>query len=244
MPRFGPAHIGVGNALQRERQRLDDEIIDRKLVGRLAVFVLRRGGVDLLARGHQPADIAIDRVIEMRNGLHRGGQPLRDGAAHAVMRHDFVAAFLIERADLLIGHRRRDRGRRAAGGSRAGARKPLPDFAPLDIAGDDAAMRSRALHAAEVETGLFRQPAGKRRGEDAVGAGPAAERCLGTFVAHARRAERGRSRRLRGSARRLGLAVGLLRLFRFARRFAAAALRCRSPRPSRPRLRCASTAMS
>ena len=48
---FGPAHIGVRHALQRERQRLDDEVVDRELVGRLAVLVLRRGGVDLLARG-------------------------------------------------------------------------------------------------------------------------------------------------------------------------------------------------
>ena len=68
---FGPAHVGVGNALQRQRQRLDDEIVDRKLVGRLAVLVLGRGGVDLLARGQELADVAVHRQVEMRDGLHR-----------------------------------------------------------------------------------------------------------------------------------------------------------------------------
>jgi hypothetical protein len=47
---LGPGHVGVRHALQRQRQRLDDEVVDRELVGRLAVLVLRRGGVDLLAR--------------------------------------------------------------------------------------------------------------------------------------------------------------------------------------------------
>ena len=68
---FGPGDVGVGHALQRERQRLDDEVVDRDLVGGLAVLVLRRGGVDLLARGQELVDIAVDREIEVRDRLLR-----------------------------------------------------------------------------------------------------------------------------------------------------------------------------
>ena len=47
---LGPADIGVRHPLQRQRQRLDDEIVDRNLVGRLAVLVFRRCCVDFFAR--------------------------------------------------------------------------------------------------------------------------------------------------------------------------------------------------
>src|SRR6476620_8277085 len=47
-------------------------------------------------------DIAIHRQIEMRNGLHRRGQALGNGAAHAIMRNHFVAARLERREDLLV----------------------------------------------------------------------------------------------------------------------------------------------
>ena len=66
---FGPAHIGIRDSLQCEPQRLDDEIVDRELVGGLAVLVLRRLRVDLLACGGELADVAIDGEIEMRDGL-------------------------------------------------------------------------------------------------------------------------------------------------------------------------------
>src|SRR5258707_1394453 len=48
---FGPCHVGVRDPLQCERKRLDHEIVDRDFVGRLAVLVLRRGGVGGGARG-------------------------------------------------------------------------------------------------------------------------------------------------------------------------------------------------
>ena len=74
---FGPGHVGVGHALERKRERLDHEIVDRNLVGRLAVLVLAGGGVDLLARRQELADVAVDRKVEMRD---RSASP-RAGAA-------------------------------------------------------------------------------------------------------------------------------------------------------------------
>ncbi len=38
----GPAHVRVRDLLQRDRERLHDEVVDRELVGGLAVLVLRR----------------------------------------------------------------------------------------------------------------------------------------------------------------------------------------------------------
>src|SRR5258705_334397 len=77
----GPAHIAVGNPLQRDGERLDGEIIDRELVERFLFLVLWRRGIDLLARREQLADIAVHRQIKMRHRLYRGGEPLRNGAA-------------------------------------------------------------------------------------------------------------------------------------------------------------------
>ena len=125
---FGPAHIAVRHLLQRDRHRLDDEVVDRELVERLLFLVLGRRRVDLLARGEQLADVAVDGEIEGRNGLRRRGQALRDGAAHAVMRHDLVGALFEQREDLLVGHRRRD-ARAPRRGAAAGAFRPLPDLA-------------------------------------------------------------------------------------------------------------------
>src|SRR5882724_11440134 len=73
---FGPAHIAIGFSLQRDRHRLDDEIVDRELVERLLLLVLRRRGVDFLTRGEQFADIAVDRQVEMRDSLHRGRETI------------------------------------------------------------------------------------------------------------------------------------------------------------------------
>ena len=91
---FGPGHVGVGHPLQRERQRLDDEVVDRELVGGLAVLVLGRGGVDLLARGQELADVAVEREIEMRNGLLRLHEALRNDLAHVVVWNDLIAVRL------------------------------------------------------------------------------------------------------------------------------------------------------
>src|SRR5215831_19217402 len=87
---FGPGHVGVRDALERERKRLDDEIVDRNLVGRLAVLVLRRGGVDLLARRHELTDIALEREIEMRDGKLRFEEAPRDHLADIVVRDGVV----------------------------------------------------------------------------------------------------------------------------------------------------------
>ena len=88
----------------------------------------------------------------MRNGLHRGGQPLRDGAAHAVMRHDLIAAVFVERADLQVGHRRRDC--RSGAGYRRRA-KSAAFLSLRHVAGDDAAVRTGALDAAESMLASF-----------------------------------------------------------------------------------------
>src|SRR5579859_5327395 len=101
---LGPAHVAIWYALQRNRHRLDDEVVDRELVERLLLLVLWCRSVDLLARGEQLADVAVDRQIEMRNRLHRGREPLGDRAAHPVMWHHLVTAGLEQRENLLVGH--------------------------------------------------------------------------------------------------------------------------------------------
>src|SRR6478736_4927119 len=47
---FGPAHVAIRNPLQRDRHRLDDEIVHRELVERLLFLVLGCRSIDLLAR--------------------------------------------------------------------------------------------------------------------------------------------------------------------------------------------------
>src|SRR5215468_10785674 len=99
---FGPGDVGVGYPLHCKRQRLDDEIVDRELVGRLAILVLRRGRVDLLARSEQLAYIAVEREIEMRDGELRLDQAARDHLAYVVVRDDIVAAGFEESTDLVV----------------------------------------------------------------------------------------------------------------------------------------------
>ena len=91
---FGPGHIGVRNALERERERFDDKVVDRNLVGGLAVLVLRRGGVDLFARRDELADVALEREIEMRNSELRFDKAPRDHLADIVVRDGLVRAGL------------------------------------------------------------------------------------------------------------------------------------------------------
>ena len=87
---LGPRGVGVGHALQRECKRFDDKIVDRELPERLAILVLRRGAVDLLARGQETADVAIDREVEVRDGKAGLREPLGDDPSHAVVRHELV----------------------------------------------------------------------------------------------------------------------------------------------------------
>ena len=168
MPAFGPAHIGVGDALQRERQRLDDEVVDRELVGRLAVLVLGRGGVDLLARGRELADVAVDRQVEMRDGL----RSRRSAAARwcgACRRAARTRRSLPRRARGSAGRTsRRDSWRRLQPEPLPGAPQAFAGFGALDVARDHPAMRAGALHALQIDAGVLRQAARERRGEDAV----------------------------------------------------------------------------
>ena len=136
---FGPAHIAIRYPLQGNCHRLDDKIVDRKLVERLFLFVGWCGRIDLLAGGEQLADIAIDGQIVMRYGLHRRGQPLGNGPPHAVMRHDLVRAGFEQREDLLVRHRGRDARRAGHGWWRL---QPLARLRLFHIARDHPAMRA------------------------------------------------------------------------------------------------------
>ena len=127
----GPHRIGGGNALQRRRPGLDDEVVERQLEGGLAVLALRRGGIRLLAHGDEPADIHIGGQIEMRDGLLGLDQPLGDGRAHPVERHFLVSDALVQRLDL-----------RGAGAGRHAARRGGSRL--LDVGGNDAAVRAGA----------------------------------------------------------------------------------------------------
>src|SRR4029079_10415865 len=99
------------------------------------------GGIDLLARVEQTADVAVDGEIEGRNALRGRCQALCDGAAHAVVRHDLVGTFLEQRKYLLVRHRRRDRRRCTR--CRGWRLQALAGFRTLELAGDAAAVRSR-----------------------------------------------------------------------------------------------------
>jgi hypothetical protein len=64
----GPAHIGIGDADQRQRQRLDDEIIDRDLIAGLPS--LSFGAAALIAsRRLASVEVAIGSQIKMRYRL-------------------------------------------------------------------------------------------------------------------------------------------------------------------------------
>src|SRR3954452_8154521 len=82
------------------------------------------------------------------------------------MRDKLVGAFLIKSEDLLVRHRWRD-ARCAGGGCGSRRLQPLAGLCLFDIAGDDAAMRARAVDARDIDTGLLGETARERRGEDA-----------------------------------------------------------------------------
>src|SRR6185312_8906380 len=94
---FGPTHVRIRNSLECERESLDDEVVDRKLVRGLAVLVLGRSRIDLLACRQELADIAIYCQVKMRNRLNRSRQALSDRASHAIVRHERVRVWLIKR---------------------------------------------------------------------------------------------------------------------------------------------------
>ena len=181
---FRPGDVGGRHLRQRQRQRLDDEVVDRELVGARAL--LGRGRVHALAGAQQLVDAAIDGQIEVRDGLLGQGQALGDDLAHAVVRHDLVGALLVERQDLVVGHGLRAECRRRA--RRPGARRCRPWAARaaalerrLDVALDDAPVRARAGERRKIDARLLGEPARQRRSEDAavaVGAGGACRAAL------------------------------------------------------------------
>ena len=172
MPRFRPGDVGGRHLRQRQRQRLDDEVVDRELVGARAV--LGRRGVHALAGAQQFVDAAVDRQMEVRDGLLRQRQALGDDLAHAVVRDDVVGALLVERQDLVVRHAAAARMRRAAASAATAvpalARRRAPPFCErrLDVALDDAPVRAGARERRKVEPGLLGEPARQRRGEDAA----------------------------------------------------------------------------
>ena len=107
----------------------------------------------------------------MRNGLFRLGQALGDNFAHAVVGHDLVIVRFIEREDLIVGHGRRELGLRHGQGLSATLRLLRTCAAGcdelVDIALDDAPMRSAAADLAKVKAGFNGEAAGERRNDDA-----------------------------------------------------------------------------
>src|SRR4029077_10398632 len=126
-------------ALKRKSERLDDEIVDRDLVGRLAFLVLAGGGGDLFAGGDELVDVAVHREIEMRDGQLRLEQAARDHFADVVVRNDLIRTRFEQGPDLVVGrHLHGERGRDRRGGRSRGG-KPLARFGRFDVARDDAA---------------------------------------------------------------------------------------------------------
>ncbi len=83
------------------------------------------------------------------------------------MRHEFVGAVLVERADLRVGHRWRHSPHRTP--RRRAGRHPCR-FRVRDIARDHPAMRARTLHPSEIEAGVFGKTACQRGRENTVAA--------------------------------------------------------------------------
>jgi hypothetical protein len=137
----GPSGISSGDLLQRGGPGFDDEVVDRDLVDRLA-FLHRGGVVDLLAGIEQRVDLAVQRQVEMRDGLLGLGEAGGDDLAHAVVGHDLVAAFFVESEHLLLGH---TLGHRTCGSGRRGGgglERRLAGGSGFDVRLHDAAARA------------------------------------------------------------------------------------------------------
>src|SRR4029077_18375311 len=148
----------------------------------LALLVLWRQGVDLLAPSQELADIAIEGEIEMRNGELRLDQAARNHSAHVVMRHDLVAAGLEQRANPLVGRGRNGRHWRRGWDGRRRCDQPLAGFCGFDVARNDSPVRTGTLNAAKLEGRFLCEAAGKWRGKDAVGAALSACESLGPAI--------------------------------------------------------------
>ena len=165
----GPGNIRIRDIAQGERQRLDDHVVDRQLVGWLSIL-FRCGGVQLCPKRHQRIEFAIDSDIEMRDRLLRFLQPLGNGLAHAVMLDEFVGPFGKVLQDRIARHAGWHRsGSRCCGGlcfrcglAGAGGNRSL------DIALDDTAMWTGTADGCEVEPRFPGEAARQRRRERTI----------------------------------------------------------------------------
>jgi 4-hydroxy-tetrahydrodipicolinate synthase len=82
--------------LQRRRPGLDDELVERKLERRLAVFVLRRGRIGLLTHCDELAGIHIGGQIEMRDGLRGLDRHVAVMGALASRFHEYKATGMFD----------------------------------------------------------------------------------------------------------------------------------------------------
>src|SRR5262249_37669434 len=150
----------------------DGEIVDGELVGAWPIF----GGrpVHALARPQQLIDAALNRQIEVRDRLLGQGKALGNDPAHTIVRDDVVGARIIERPDLVVGHRRdrRRAGRRHLCHRPTHRRSRLAILERrIDVATDHAPVRTRAIEPREVEAVLGGEPTCQRRCQDPAFAG-------------------------------------------------------------------------
>src|SRR5690606_25656467 len=104
----------------------------------------------------------IDRQIEMRNSLLRFHQTAGNRLAHAVVRNDFVGAFLKELENGIVRHRLWSGSGDGFGLRRSGlyaTRRQSSFHIPLN----DTSMRTGALHSSNIDTGFLGNAARERR---------------------------------------------------------------------------------
>ena len=106
--------FAAGTSLQRQRQRADNEIVERELECRIAVAVFGRGAIGFFAQGGEAVDSNVSGEIEMRDSLLGLLQARGDGPAHSVERDFLVARRIVERLDLIGAHSFRGRHERCA----------------------------------------------------------------------------------------------------------------------------------
>ena len=107
----------------------------------------------------QRIEPAVDRQIEMRDGLLRQREPLGDDAAHGVVRHELVAAGLVHGAHLLIGEALPVRGAATVRGDarlRLAAASTLFGAAFIVVSGISRMMIGRASSAVEARRSMSR----------------------------------------------------------------------------------------
>ena len=165
---FRPGDVGIRHVTQRKGQRLDDHVVDRKLVGRLAVL-FGSSRIELCAQRQKRIQFAIHGNVEMRNRLLGFDQTLGDDLAHAVMRHQLVGA-LFEQLENRFVRLTLGEGRSRCASScccRSGFRT-TGSGSLFHVGLDDATMRAGTGDGRKIETGFLRKTTRKRRSEDAL----------------------------------------------------------------------------